>query len=39
MVLILLNQGTNEINDNSNSRQEAGAKIINMVFANVAVAA
>lgn len=27
------------INDNTNARQEQGAKIINMAFANVAVAA
>jgi len=38
MVFALYNHDTKNLNDNKNSRQEIGASIINMAFANANVA-
>jgi len=38
MVFVLYNLDTKTLNDNNNSRQEIGASIINMAFANANVA-
>jgi len=38
MVFALYNHDTKTLNDNNNSRQEIGASIINMAFANANVA-
>ena len=39
MAFILFNHDANNLNDNKIARQEQGARIINMAFAKVAMAA
>lgn len=39
MAFTLFNPDANNLNDNKIARQEQGARIINMAFANVAMAA